>query len=243
MSKQNINVELFDLMLKRAAEDYIEQEGEKIKQEYDTVDEFEPSAEFERKMRKLIKKHEKKKRRLPKPLRTVAAIFAVIIVGSSTLILSVDAIRTEFFNYVLSLRDNYGVVLNDKVTYADLTYDISEMPQNWDYIYVPTRLPKGFTNITMKWQQGSLRISYITKDGERISFLEEKITNKQTFFDTENVDYKKIAVGDNIAFLNSKDGRHTLVLEIDGYKFVLKGNDPLTSNALIKIAASIEKYK
>lgn len=243
MSKQNINVELFDLMLKRAAEDYIEQEGEKIKQEYDTVDEFEPSAEFERKMRKLIKKHEKKKRRLPKPLRTVAAIFAVIIVGSSTLILSVDAIRTEFFNYVLSLRDNYGVVLNDKVTYADLTYDISEMPQNWDYIYVPTRLPKGFTNITTKWQNRSVRITYSNNDKQNIVLHQEMIINKQTFFDTENVDYKKIAVGDNIAFLNSKDGRHTLVLEIDGYKFVLKGNDPLTSNALIKIAASLEKYK
>lgn len=243
MSKQNINVELFDLMLKRAAEDYIEQEGEKIKQEYDTVDEFEPSAEFERKMRKLIKKHEKKKYKLPKPLRTVAAIFAVIIVGSSTLILSVDAIRTEFFNYVLSLRDNYGVVLNDKVTYADLTYDISEMPQNWDYIYVPTRLPKGFTNITMKWQNSSLRIIYRNEEGKSIAFHQEIIDNKQTFFDTENVDYKKIAVGDNIAFLNSKDGRHTLVLELEGVKFVIKANEPLTSNALIKIATSIEKYK
>lgn len=241
--KLDVNIKLtdniFDIILKHAANEYIDLEMEKMESELSDIPDHVFSKNFDNNMKDFIRQQSKniipKKHVLLK--RLVASLLIISIPISTLLAMNVDAFRLDLINIAVSARDTYNKIFLSKV---DTNYDISKIPSDWEYIYVPEYLPSDYKLSEIKSSPKLCEISFTYNDKE-ILFDQYNNVDTNLAADKENFGWKKISIGRFKGYIVSKDLKTNLTWTNNDYTFKLSGN--IDKEELINMAESIYTLK
>ena len=192
------------------------------------------SADFEKKMQKLIKRRNKPYYKIINTVgKRVACIVVIVLIASSVTILSVDALRNIVADFFVSTYERFSTVQSadeDKsapATIEDIyaiTYDLSD----YDVIYEEK-------------DNYSYNITYI-KDDIVINFSQYTKDMYDKNINTEDAEISTIEINgtEAIIFLDNQNYYH-IIINSDDYVFGIGSN--IGKDALIDIAKSVQKVE
>ena len=215
---------LLDAILLRA----LEEENKGLEREIRAANEALTKEEDER-LKALLKatwKKEQARQRRNRYLLRTAACFAVMLVVSFSVVMNVQAWRSNVVNYVLTFFDDHGIL----------------SPQAIDRVrYFPTYLPERYSNREVVLDnENSFIVSYTGEDTSSAVTFQILYGGISFFFDSEDADVETIHQNDQEMMLLFKDGGYQLLGTIRGttYRFMIAGD--LTKEEILDVANSIQ---
>jgi len=192
------------------------------------------SLEYTRKTEKLIKRQKKKYYPLicTSARRTACVIIAFFVISITT-VLSVEALRTPFFDFIMSIFSNHSEVRSlddggnypDKIeSYYEITYDLSE----YQIIYSDTQNKK--TNI------------YYNNGEKYIYFTQTVVKRYESNFNTEGAELEYIDIN-GIEAIGYLDNHNCYTLIWNNGEYIIDITSNIGKDALIEIAKSVQKVE
>lgn len=140
-------------------------------------------------------------------LRTLSrvAVFVLVLFGiSTTLVLSVDALRIPVLNFFLRSSERYTVVALDEKNQS--IQKEFESIRSGIGLFIPDSYDLVAENIS---EHGSMQLVY-QDENEGVITLSVKPASGQLVMDTETVDMQKIKINEMDALFVEKDGFHVV---------------------------------
>lgn len=167
---------------------------------------------------------------LPKAGKIAAAVLLVFFIGLTTAIASVRSVRVSILNLIMGIEESHMEL--------GLENDALGIPAEWNGLYYPTYVPKGFE---LDYIDSDFpEVQYKDADGE-ILFFKECPSNEYINFDTEDSQVATINIHDAEALITEKDGSITIVWTLDDRYLLLRCTAP--REQAIKIAESVKNVK
>ena len=200
---------------------------------------YEYPKEFEKKIKKIIKEEKRGPflNKIYSYTKKVAVVFIAFLISLFTLTMSVEALRTKFFDMVKDVYEKFTIYRfkvddndNGKVKYLE--------EKNINY------LPNGFKEIERYEYDNDISITY--SDGEDyITLNYVMIEGGNLYMDTENAKISKVQINDHDADYIEKENRSSLLWQDENILYDLKieyiNKDKYSDikSELIKIAKNI----
>ena len=138
-------------------------------------------------------------------LRTLSrvAVFVLVLFGiSTTLVLSVDALRIPVLNFFLRSSERYTVVALDEENQS-IQKEFENIRNNIEYL-----IPDEYNLVLEEmFERGSLQLAYQSSNNAIIKLVVAPASG-QLIMDTESADIKKMKVNEQDALFDDKDGLH-----------------------------------
>lgn len=188
------------------------------------------SADFEKKMKGLIKKANIKyininKFRIRKSI--VAASLILIVLTAS---MSVEAIRMPVIRLTEKIYTEFSEILFENE-------DNIEVPEKIEEVYVPAYIPEGYT---LKEEVNDMRsmhfFFYTNEEGQEIS-VEQMTFNVSMAVDTEGITTEKITINGMSGIIYTKRGLTSIIVNDNRYVHFVSGYE--SREELIKIVESL----
>ena len=203
-----------------------------ILDEADSSHEFSP--DFERRMDKLIRQRRKPFYRFT---NTVGKRIAVIIIGlitvSFTTVMSVEALRTPFLDFITSLFSDHSKVktIDDSGDYPEIIEYYYEIKYDLSKYRIDSRYD----------DETEHKIEYSSKN-IYISFQQNVFKNYKNNFNTESTQIENIDINGHeaIGFLDNQN-YYSLIWNNGEYVIVLYSN--VGKDVLIEMAKSVQKVE
>ncbi|MCO1600860.1 DUF4367 domain-containing protein [Desulfosporosinus nitroreducens] len=211
--------------------------------EDDPAPDFAISPEFDRRMKKLIARHDRKEtfkktrketvRFLPK-----AAIFLLVLLGSFAIVVtSVQALRVKALNIILNIQNQYTSIQTKDENNGQTKPGNEQVLPNWSG-YVPNYIPPGFKIVKTEERELLNAIYYTNEQGQTIRFTQYRSSDTDLRVDTEGAIVENILIHNNDALLAEKQGLVSIVWKGE-FLFSLIGE--VDKAEIIKMAESISK--
>lgn len=195
--------------------------------------EWVPSKEFERKMKRLIRKQRH-------PLSTclmtngkkIACALLVIATLMSTM-LGVEAIRRPVLEFFTNICDRFSstFVLQERSV---------DGLQSIETDYSPIWIPDNYRTHSVIETADYTQISYISDDGEKILFTKQSVNSTHCYYDTESTDLCLINIGPYKGRYFINKGSLNIYWFTNEYSFALSVPEHFTLDEAIKIAESVK---
>ena len=224
-----------DEMLRDSAERACTLYLDTIDKEFAAAQEHIFSAHFARNMRRMIRQQQRTPRMntFVKAMRKVAVFFAVLLIGSAAVTVSVEAYRTKFISFV------------KKVTRRATTFEYSI----GDVEYLTADLSKSITGyipetFRPKRIERSARhyYAYYADDSGHDFSIEmiyvDASSSGVVAIDTEGSVLREITVNGYEAILNTKDDERQLIWSVNNVLCQLAGN--IGEDKMVRIAEGVE---
>ena len=233
MPKNNYDDKLFDALLKIAATEALEQEMEEMPSCEELDEQYKPSPNLDKKIRKKIAQHRfKEKGSIWRKLAVkIAASAAIVMVFSSVVLLSVEATRNYIFNVAIKWQENHFSIQHDYA--SNLLNGI---------IYRPTYLPEDFIEVSSNAIGDIIRITYENENSITIMFKQSPSQTSHILADHEDKTYSDIRInGQKVYLFNATeyDKDNAVLWESNGIIFNITSE--VASNELILMAESIKE--
>jgi len=234
MDKHELNEQLFDQLLKYAAEERMDS----IANDFPSDDELEKTIiftpKFKKRMNVFLKKLEYKERFLNFKKKSLKAgiIAAASFVICFSVVSNVDALRVPFLNFFNDINKQSTTI---HVTDGDGLY--SSFGDQIKGLYLPSYIPELYKVKSINKADKNYIVLFINPDGQLIK-LRSMIGDSTLGVDIENADILQLSVNGAMAQFYSKNEQNTLIFEYDENAFILDGS--ISKNELIKIAESME---
>ena len=225
--KQDLLDQYEDAAFALLMDEYAEKEGELLLKEYEEAlaagEVSDVPAELDQKCRMAIQKHYSKRHIRSVTQRVCrwgcrAAIFVVAILGISlTTILSVDAWRVPFLNYILKDEEHASVIIFDEPT---LPVSMTE-----DDDILGKLLPDRYSQIAFKNKNGLIYSAYVD-DANNYAALTMSKTEGEYYFDSEDATYTKTKLLDYDAVFRIENEYQIIWFDAEkeiAYSFVISG--------------------
>ncbi len=228
-ANEKLKDKIFDEMIKQA----LKNNADKIDEQYPSNQEFSQrytlSESFEKRMQRLFKQEKRKERlrRLRKNIIKIAAAALLCIAVSFVTVMSVDAFRVSFLNFISELKDT-----NTRIGISG-----NEGDDLYQRLAMPTYLPDGFENVLLDTFESSYIAIYRDTDNNEIH-LQQLAEGASAGIDSEDANHESLIVNEQKADYYEKQGEATLVYKNDEKIFLLQA--PLPKNEVLKIAESME---
>lgn len=234
MTTEKQNEILFDALLKVATSEALKNEVNALPSEEELSEKYKPSAELDRRIRRIIirGRAKSKTQRYTRRIRKIAAVIIIIIVTSSATLLSVEATRNAIFNAYIERFGKYT-----EIKFIDSTTDSKQSDA-----FFPEYLPEGFRKTSEKSYGNTIMIEYTDDAGIEILFLKRPADTGTSLINNEDAEYKEVDINGNTAYLFeavSKNDNSVLLWQSDGMVFELTSQ--IDSDELIHIGNSIKK--
>lgn len=167
--------------------------------------------------------------------KKVAVIFIIISLISSIIMMSVEAIRTNFFNMVIDTYQKYSLISHQEE--IDNNFK-SKLPDEWKDYYYPSFIPDNFELITANEFGNSKYFTFENKLDQYIKIIQSSM-NFESQIDTEGATIIEIDVNGNEGMLIEKDNLLILIWNNDERTFRIQSS--LDRNTILKIANNLEK--
>lgn len=202
-------------------------------QSISTSDGHDFSQEFEKKMKRLIKRREKPYYKIINTIgKRVACIAMVIIIASSVTVMSVDALRSAFIDFWVSVFERFSIVQS---------VDDGNVPETIDDVYEITYDLSEYTYDLWYSDDFSRNIEY-TNDDIIIYFNQDVKSNYDNLLNTEDIEIETIIInGHEAIYFCDNHNYNTLIWDNGDYIISLSSN--IDKNGLISIAESVEKVE
>jgi len=230
MTDKNRNEMLFEALMKISVCEAFENEMDALPSEAQLSDEYKPSAELDRRIKKLIEQNRRRSgvKHFLRGAGKVAACIAIIFTALSVTLLSVRATRSAILNAIVEWTEKYA-----KIEFKNTSADQS---------YRPETLPGGFDLTQTKEAGNTVMLTYMNETGIQILLKQRPAEMGTSLFDNENMDYKEIDISGNPAYLfeaKSEDDNSVLIWQSDGMVFELTSE--IDSTELIFIGGNLIK--
>ena len=164
--------------------------------------------------------------------RRVASILIALLVATTTVTVSVKALREKVIEFFTEVFDTHTVV-----TFADDTPDVPDEitfePRK------PSYIPNGYVVESEEAANAVCRISYVNRNGVRVTYRQRLKDNNSMIADTEGTHTSEISIGTyyGVSYINK--GILFIVFADEEYVYTISGD--LEKEELIKISESILK--
>jgi len=223
---------LFDAMLKVAAEEATIQEMDALPSR-EELEKLHPRSDvFEKRIMKIIGKHEsavRRKRAMQTFYRVAACVAIIFTVGVVTL-MSVEASRNFIRNVIFNIRD-------DHVAFE--FWQEQPTPQRGELVV--GYLPDGFELVSSGAREGRGSMVFFNNAGQQITIQQDNTDTQARFFQTENMEFSITSVRNHEAYLfESLDGeRVNKVMWVDG-EYILTVLADVEIDVLMRIAENLK---
>ena len=167
--------------------------------------------------------------------RIAIAIMIIITVGLTT-VMSVDALRSRFTEFLLTFHSEYTELELHETTNTGTAVEGGQILRITGS-YMPAYTPEGFSLKSMMLDEQANDLEYENDEGMFISFsgyTRDALSN----IDTENADSLEIVdVNGRSGLLVMKEGVYTLAWSRDDYYFILTSN--VSRDETLRIAQSV----
>lgn len=242
-AKLQAKEKMLEALLEYAAACHVEN----ITAEYPLEDDFSTevtfSPEFDRKMQKLIAKHDRKETLTKLRERTIrflpkAAVFLLVLLGSFTIVVaSVQALRVKALNIILDIQNQYTSIQIKDEHKGQANQGHEQILPDWQGD-APSYVPQGFKADKTEKRDHLEIIHYSNDQGQTIRFTRYLSSNTDVRIDTEGAVLQNISIHDREAILAEKQGLVSIVWE-DESLFSLIGEADRAE--LIKMAESVKQ--
>lgn len=197
------------------------------------ADEHEFSPEFEKKMKKLIKRRSKPYYRIINTAGKKTACAAVVfLIVSSVTIMNVDALRNTFSDFFVDIHEKFSAVQ---------PVEDDTAPETLEEIYAITYNLNGFEIVYNKENEYSYYITY-AKDDTVIYFSQHTKEMYNPNINTENAEILTIDInGHEAIYFIDNNNYYNLIWDNGDYIISLGSN--IGENALIDMAESVQKVE
>ncbi len=204
--------------------------------------EWEPSAEFEKKMERLSRRRHGTLRKFAKSAGKRAAIFAVCLTAVIVLTLSAHAtLDTSEDSFIHLEVYNRGKFTEAALVKSD-NIDFDELPRDLLHIYYPDFMPEGFYLASEGERYNNRICKYKNADGEEIIFLQETISSRYDFY-TEGGVVETVDINGCIGYrFTNKLGQSAVFWVTGSYYFCIK-SDAVSADELFEIAISLRQIE
>jgi hypothetical protein len=134
------------------------------------------SNSFDKKMRKLIRKNRVDYLLFVKYARKIAILVIIVLSMAFTTIMSVEALRSQFFRMLYKIYSNF----------TSVSFIADNPERDFDLIYAIPQLPYGYTEVQSTQTNSSFSAVY-TNGQNKLFFEQSYITNNQMVLDTEDI--------------------------------------------------------
>lgn len=231
---KRISDDYFEFMLKRAAKNISEDEGEKYIDMLDKIEEPALSSNYKNHIDKLLKTNIYKTKSNARYIFKTVAVFVVGVGIAITTAYNADANFRLFVNKWITVGDGHIDISNN---ISEQEYDLSEVPDNWEYIYLPQYIPNGYKVISIEPDYFGILIEY-SNDKDYIYFYQENNLNASMSIDTDHTDISDIKVGNYDGIYLLSDNRGQIMWDNREYYFSISGE--ISKEELLKIAESLK---
>lgn len=230
-----INLKLTDEILYKKVSIAAEELIQELHAEYSTQNyinqNFLFSDSFENKMNKLIKKNTDSRILLKQISKKIASIALILLTGTLTLTLSVDACRKQVFHAITSIFDGY--------TSTSYKVDDPILAETQNFYY-PTYIPENYSLIKENTNKISAYRSYKDNLEGTFTFLATRISEHIVICrDSEYQTFEEIEIHGIKGELRIKDDFYTTLIFANDYIEYTLSSNSLSKKELIKIAESI----
>ncbi|ADY56432.1 hypothetical protein Sgly_2143 [Syntrophobotulus glycolicus DSM 8271] len=200
-------------------------------------------SEFERRMKKLIARHNRKEllkniRKKTIKILPRAVIFLFVLIGSFTIVVaSVEALRVKALNIIMNIQSQYTSIEVKNKNNGQTEQIKEQIPQNWNG-YAPTYVPHGFKVDRTEKREMKESIYFTNEQGQIIEFIRYLAGDTDLRIDTEGASVQDTSIHNKDALLAEKAGFITIAWK-EEYLFSLIGEADKAE--MIKMAESIVK--
>lgn len=233
--------ELFDLMLRHAVIESAQAQAQQVMDAAPAAeDPFPPS---ERYLRRIERAHRRQKRALfvqfhRRALKTAASVLLVLFGLAATSFVTVSAVRAGFLNFLLGeASDHTKVMLSD----AAEGYDLANLPEGWDAIYIPTYLPEGFQLTEVIMGKEFISATYTSNTNQYITISQWNHPDISIFLDNEHGSLQPEAINGHSALIRSGEKDSSVAWTETDYSFLVMSS--LSPNELLVTCESLKKYE
>lgn len=240
---------LQDAMIKLAAAQYVESEGNKLLEEEKLLNQMEKDElteedikNFEKLCDREIKKH---KRTSPGKILwfyRAAAVAAVLLLALNISIVTVPAMRGWVWDFITQINPESTII---KSSESD---DEVEVERNegvnrriFDKEYGITYLPEGFSIASETKNPMGINIDYSDENGNMI-FFAQRIEQNAMYVDTENAEVSEIKINGYTAMLSAKADNVIVYWQMEDYFISVEGIG-VDEQEIVKVARSIKEVK
>lgn len=177
---------------------------------------YEYPKEFEKKIKKIIRQEKRGPflNKIYSYTKKIAVVFIAFLISAFTITMSVEALRTKFFDMVKEAYEKFTIYKfsidendNEKVNFLE--------KKSINY------LPKGFKEIEKSEYDNEIAITY--SDGEDyITFNYLLIENSNLYMDTENAKISKVKINNYDADYIEKENKSRLIWQDENTLYDLK---------------------
>ena len=195
------------------------------------------SEKFERRMQKLIRRRSKPYYSfISTGLRRAACIVVMFLVVSFTTVMSVEALRKPFLDFLASIFGDHTTI--ESVLDLDGDY-----PETFEERYEITEGLEGFILESEETVNDSIFLYYRSRqDNSIIIFAQKPVKNYTNNLNTENTSISNHLIGDNSAItFYDNQGYYNIVWNNGKYIFELYST--ISKDVLINIANSVKKVE
>ena len=201
---------------------------EKIPLESELSHQF--SRHFNRKIKALLKYEQRTPvmRRFVYQMKTVAAVLLIVLSLAFGTVMSVEAYRVRFFEFVTEIWEELTsiVIHSDENADHDTLTPIS-----------PSYIPTGYSVLEITSDKYENTIIYLNTNGLELYYSQRMATQSEFIIDSEGADTEEITIGLQVVYLISNKGTVQMYWYDSDSIFSLIGN--LDKTELIKMAESI----
>lgn len=231
MADRKLMEEYENSLMSLAVSEMLEKMGKELEEEYKNMEDIPPDPEAGKKFYKAIDREYKKGRRrafgkkAAKFGRYAVTVCAAVIVAVSISVVSVDALRVKFLDWLANIRPTH-------TTYNDYSH-LNDM-------YFPEHIPSGYSLQSFS-HEGALTTENFTNLEDNHIMLticpEDYVYNA----DNENTDNEVIKINDSVGIYFVKDDCITLIWNKEGNNYTISTNDfSISKDEIVKIAQSIK---
>lgn len=233
MNKNDRYNDIFDHMLKYAAEQRMEDMGKDIS--LNEINQSTYSPEFENRMKSYFVKVKRKgiAHRVSRTVLKIAVIAVVFIAVSTMVIFNVEAFRVPFLN-LFNENGDESITINvtdEKANYDSFGDQISGR-------YLPTFIPDDY-HVDFIDMADNLYLVIYKNDGEEI-ILQNLYEGYSIAKDNEGSNIKDVIINGEASQFFEKDGIRTLIYKFNEDYYLMTGT--VTEDELIHMAESMTYY-
>lgn len=231
MADRKLMEEYENSLMSLAVSEMLEKMGKELEEEYKNMEDIPPDPEAGKKFYRAIDREYKKGRRrafgkkAAKFGRYAVTVCAAVIVAVSISVVSVDALRVKFLDWLANIRPTH-------TTYNDFS--------NLTNISVPEYIPTEYSLQSLSYEGVVTLETYVNSEDKYITITicpEDYVFNA----DNEEINTEKVDINNSVGFYSFKDEFISLIWNFDGKNHTISTNDTsLSKEEIVKIAQSIK---
>ncbi|WP_313343026.1 DUF4367 domain-containing protein [Sedimentibacter sp.] len=188
------------------------------------------SAEFNKKMNRLIKKANIKYVNIDKfrVRRSIVAASLVIIIAAASM--SVEALRLPVIKLTEKIYAEFSEILFDNEE------DI-EVPKMIEAVYVPSYMPEGYELVEESKDMKLMHFLVYSNEKGQLIMVDQYTLGVSMAVDTEGITSEEITIKEKSGIIYTKNGLTTIIINDNNYVHMISGYE--SREEIIKIAESL----